>query len=150
AWSVAHDRAHLAALTTAERAGPMITTPRVLRYLAMAMLSLVLFRSDALAAPIVFDFSGHMASLLRPVSGTLTIDTALGEITAADLFAVESFTVLKSVDDDGSAPVKIVFSNSQFPSETFDLILPVTTLIGYTGSQICSNTFFTADCGGRV
>lgn len=114
------------------------------RYLAAAILSLVIFRSEAFAAPIVFDVTGRFSS--GNLVGTMTIDTTLGVVTAADLrhaggafVVVELQTVMadNTVLQFGLGPIE--------PGVHLVLWLPVTTLIDFAGGNLCT-VATTTDC----
>ena len=76
------------------------------------------------------------------VSGDLTLDETTGIITAADFSAGTSigrfdFTTPPASQTSGASTTSLLF-NSDDGAATFDLLLPVSSLVGYTGSFICS------------
>jgi PEP-CTERM motif len=107
--------------------------------LVAVLLSLVVFRSDAFAAPIVFDITGTFENgdLL---AGTLTIDTEIGSVTDVDLTigALEFHHLhLIVLGKQGRTDVQVDFGPSQ-PDPLLRLIFPVANLVGYAGGQVCS------------
>jgi hypothetical protein len=111
---------------------------KVSRYIAVVLLSVVLFRTDALAAPVLFDVTGLFEDG-STLSGTVTIDTALGTVTAADVtlgapISLELTGVL-AIGVVGNS-LDVAIGSHKYPS--FQMFLPVTTLVGFTGSDMCS------------
>ena len=70
--------------------------------------------------------------------GTLTVDTTLGTLLAADLTA-SGFLF-------GNGAVTLTSSNDL----QVQLLLPGNNLVGYTGSPICSISFLPASCADGV
>lgn len=107
--------------------------------LAAALLSLVVFRSDAFAAPITFDIAGTFDNG-DVLGGTLTIDTEFGNLTDVDVtvgtlqFNHLHFMILGK---QGRTEVQLDQGPST-PDPLLRLIFPVASLIGYTGGQICA------------
>jgi hypothetical protein len=105
----------------------------------------------------VFDFSGALANSTS-VSGTITINTTTGMVTAADLsYGGQTYSdiVLQGVftgfTNSGQTPLDVGYDlwvgiNSSFPQ--FRLIIPGTesvgSLVGYSGGTLCS---FSQACG---
>lgn len=110
------------------------------RYVAAAILSLVILRSDAFAAPIVFDVTGQFNNGSK-LGGTMTIDTALGVVTASGLnVSGFAFTVVNGQTAFGGNTFLQFGLGSSWPESEYGLVLwlPVTTLIDYAGGNLCS------------
>ncbi len=87
------------------------------------------------------------------LSGTITIDTVAGLATAGDFTIVSNGTtfVFAGADVNYSAPYSIDTYFASFVDTTntdsFSLVLPTATLVGYNGGQICSYALL---CDGGI
>ena len=97
----------------------------------------------------IFD-ANATASNGADLTGTFTIDTVLGKVTAVDLFvsAPGSFstTVVGLQGPGGSGFYSFLTTGGLFVPPYLSLSFPVTTLIGYTGGALCTTT---SPCGGQ-
>jgi hypothetical protein len=100
-----------------------------------------------LAAPahaaIIFQATGVFADG-SALSGTLTIDTVGGTITASNLVvgAPSAFTFINIIGQ-ADSPAPFFYSvqvRNAAATEDFDFGLPLHSLVGYTGGAICSSS----------
>ena len=116
-------------------------------------------------ADTIFNFSATINSIPGPsrgyppislATGTLTIDTVLGVVTGASIqtFAT-SFDFVNFTDPIGGLgdllDIRLANQMPPFPIHPIDLygmdiILPVGSLVGYTGGLGCSNTYEPVSC----
>src|ERR1700733_12979826 len=112
-------------------------------------LSALAFLVPASHASIIFD-ANATASNGADLTGTITIDTVLGTVTALDLSvsAPGSFstTDVGVQGPGGSGFYALLTTPRPFTPPYFSLSFPVTTLIGYTGGALCTTT---SPCGAQ-
>jgi hypothetical protein len=99
-------------------------------------------------ADTVFDVTGYMPDF-GTVNGTVTINTVTGAVTDADMFlgGVEfnqNLFYISSITSVGWI-TEIQVDQSPNPYRTFDALLPIESLVGFTGGQLCSTD---NSCGG--
>ena len=113
-------------------------------------------------ADTIFNFSATINSIpgpsrgyppTSPATGIITIDTVQGIVTGASIqtFAT-SFDFVNFTFSNGSS-VEISLTNQKPPFTTppfnlfaLDILLPVNSLVGYTGGPGCSLTYEPASC----
>jgi len=102
---------------------------------------MVVLASQAAAAPVVFTASAEFEGLRTPLSGTITIDTATGKVLSVDLKVGTkySFTRLPWISHRPLTVTQMEFVDGQ---STLELVLPVSTLVGYQGGEIGPQTWF--------
>ena len=97
----------------------------------------------------IFD-ANATASNGADLTGTITIDTVLGKVTAVDLSlsAPGSFstTVVGLQGPGGSGFYSFLTTSGPFTPPYLSFSFPVTTLVGYTGGALCTAT---SSCGGQ-
>jgi hypothetical protein len=112
----------------------------------------VLCAAGAYAAPVAFNVSGTFVDGTA-LSGTITIDTAAGTVTAVNVTLgspdANTYTVIQTGVGSGapsyySIPLGTAASPQGLPSLNL-LIPPRTTLVGYAGGALCSDS---APCSG--
>jgi PEP-CTERM motif len=102
-------------------------------------------------ADTVFDLTGYMPSY-GTLSGTVTINTVTGAVTAADMLLggsefnqnVENYSVFGK-----GAWLTVIEAQTSSPIHApgFDAGLPLESLVGFTGSQLCSTDYPCVDGG---
>ncbi|MGD0443114.1 MAG: PEP-CTERM sorting domain-containing protein [Edaphobacter sp.] len=129
-----------------------------MKYMRRAFLPLCLLALSTIAAHAdtvsTFDISGSTAPSdifgTGSLSGTLTIDTTTGVVTGSDILlnvpipslaAFETF-VFESAPTSQEEVISNIFviALNDGSIETFGLALPVSSLVGYTGGPVCSDT----------
>lgn len=104
----------------------------------MGALTLVFPRAARADAMVVFDASGELLNTSE-LSGTITIDTTNGDVTAADLSlsAPESAGPF-TFDSQGVYNTHDYLLTFEDPSgDLLSIDLPEESLVGYTGTEIC-------------
>jgi hypothetical protein len=127
-------------------------TMNTMKYAVAVALALIAFVAPRVRAEtIVFDASGTFSnsSLL---SGTVTIDTAIGMVRAISLWTsgnVPTGPYLTLGMQICSATDCQVFSKDN-AGDLIDLEIPTSTLLGYTGGPLCSLSFVCRDGVGDL
>lgn len=133
--------------------------------LSMLLISIALGSSGASAAPAAFTVSGTLADG-AVLNGTVTIDTATGAVAGVNLQLgspdLATFTIVGNSGPSSATVWQILAeppvgapgnvgcgSNPpNYPTgcifPKLSLLLPTTTLVGYTGGSLCNNSF---SCG---
>jgi len=116
--------------------------------MSLRLFFLVLALSGASAyADSITDFNFSAALQSGTAQGTITIDTANGQVTGGNFTVnapappglpaiVDTFTTLQKAGYNGTNQIADFVSGT----DTFELSLPLTSLVGYRGSSICSTT----------
>jgi MYXO-CTERM domain-containing protein len=116
---------------------------------ATIWLSALAFLVPASHASMIFDATAT-ASNGADLTGTITIDTVLGKITAVDLSlsapASFSTTVVGLQGPGGSGFYAFLTTAGPFVPPYLSLSFPVTNLIGYTGGVLCTGI---STCGAQ-
>lgn len=112
-----------------------------------ALIVLTICASGAYAETVTFDASGSLEGG-STLGGTFTVDTTDGMVTAVDLTLTSpyagTYDVLNGQSPDGTGyNFGASFSYGTYPSIT--ILLPVSTLVGYTGGPLCS---LAMECNG--
>ncbi|MBV9939601.1 MAG: PEP-CTERM sorting domain-containing protein [Acidobacteriaceae bacterium] len=92
-----------------------------------------------------FNFSATLPS--GTAQGTIAIDTTSGQVTGGNFTVnasappglpaiVDTFTTLQHAGSNGTNQIADFVSGT----DTFELSLPLTSLVGYSGSSVCSTT----------
>jgi hypothetical protein len=83
------------------------------------------------------------------LSGTATIDTSAGLVTAFDLSTAGAFVSGPyTTVDPGQGPFLGIFNylvSSTLPASSIDLLFPTSNLVGYAGGSLCSD-IVTVNC----
>src|ERR1700678_1308438 len=111
-----------------------------IRSQAVCLAALCLFAPAIHASVITFNATGETAND-STLSGTVTIDTVAGTVTAVDLTMSGTFSFTENILSyaipfDGQ--FVILADNVPSTPPWVDLFLPVTTLVGYAGGDFCS------------
>lgn len=107
----------------------------------LRFMSVMMLFASGLLAQTAFNASGTFADGTT-LGGTVTINTATGQVTSVDLtLSAPNAATLTLIADVGSVPGSVVISAgtpSVYPQVS--LWFPVSTLAGYSGGALCSNT----------
>lgn len=108
-------------------------------------LFVLLAATISLHADTVFNLTGQSISGL-PVGGTLTINTADGEVTSANVFFTffDFDIVVDQISEDFNPgqPATFIELASSDPALGLDLSWPMLSLVGYDGGELCSTSNF--------
>ena len=113
----------------------------------ISFLSLGLFAQEALATPIPFNIAGVLVNG-SPVTGTVTIDPTAGVATAVNIVIGAPSSLTFNVLEAQAVPFANAYQIQAGLATTipdFNLLLPLSSLIGYNGGLICSAS---APCSG--
>lgn len=114
--------------------------------LRLFSVALVIYGASASAyADSIANFNLSAALESGAAQGTITIDTSTGQITGGNFTAnapappglppiVDVFTTLQNAGYNGTNQI----ANFVSDTDRFELSLPLVSLVGYTGSSICS------------
>ena len=117
-------------------------------YLRLFSLALVIYGASASAyADSITNFTFSAALQSGTAQGTIMIDTINGQITGGNFTAnapappglpavMDVFTTLRNAGYNGTNQIADFVSGT----DTFELSLPLVSLVGYSGSSICSIT----------
>ena len=103
--------------------------------------------SASVYAASMTDFNLSAALQSGTAQGTITIDTTNGQVTGGNFTVhapappglpaiVDTFTALQNAGYNGTNQIADFVSGT----DTFELSLPLTSLVGYSGSSLCSIT----------
>jgi len=125
---------------------------------ALGLMTAMSFLAPAGRAAMIFDATGT-TDFGNTLSGTVTIDTVLGMVTSMNLTSAggsSSFNGTFSFSSQGTISGNVDF-RSPGPVPFIDIILPVSSLVGYSGGNLVSgrpngsvilgvsvNTYFTS------
>ena len=120
------------------------------KVIASALGAVLFCALEASGAPILFDISGVLQSG-SAITGTVTIDTALGTVTAANVSASApqslTFNVVEGFDLFEPNLFRISIGITNVPGlPDLNLGLPVNSLVDYAGGGLCTTS---SQCNGR-
>jgi hypothetical protein len=133
----------------------------------ISLIAVFVLTATAHATPITFSLENGIFGSGATMSGTVVIDTATGSLVSADLtYTLGGSSVTFDRAFFGQTTLPALFgvpfpvtlagvldgpgSSSSNPptADEFDLLLPVPSLVGYTGGPVCNSGI--EFCGGQV